>query len=176
MYINTINSQLFKIRILYIIIIICRFIILYLQERRISMFGSRIINLILFVISVVAAIFIANIFSCGYIPFIRSVIKILLILASLIIAAYVGTLTLSYFTKNPKIKMCLKSPGILTLVASMGSIVTSTMVMGTAISPTSTPIVILIGFGGFFATLMVLTFTYLIICIAKRFWLLPDIT
>lgn len=140
------------------------------------MLGSRIINCILLCISIGLGILIACVFKDGSIPNIRSVVKILLILASFIIGIYVCILTLSYFTKNPKIKLCLKSPGILTMIAGMGSLVTSTMAMGTDILPASTSIVVLVGFGGFFFSLMMLTFTYLIICIAKRFLLLPDVT
>lgn len=129
---------------------------------------NRIISGILVIISIVIGIISSTFFANGDIPYMRNVAKINLILGSAFIAVLAITTIASYFRRNIRLKATLIAPGILLLLSSIGSIVTSAMGLSTNIIPTTTPIIVLVGFIFFFAVLMVLTFIQFVISLIYR--------
>lgn len=125
-------------------------------------------NVLFVIISIIVGVLIAITFANGTLPYIRVSIKAMLILASLMLAALVGTGILSYFMENPKIKSCLTGPGIPLLISSIGSIMVGLIALSLVLNYTLLSTQILIGFGGFFASLMVLSFIAFIICLILK--------
>lgn len=132
----------------------------------------RIINGILIVLSIILGFFIAVAFAAGAMPYIRSVIKIDLILSTLFLLIYVGVLASSYFMNNPKIKSCLIVPGLTLLVASLGSIVSIMILLTFDISSVAFVSIMMVRICGIFFCLMLLTFIFFIFRVvfkSKRF-------
>ncbi|MDF2588401.1 MAG: hypothetical protein K0S41_2242 [Anaerocolumna sp.] len=125
-------------------------------------------NIIITIISIILGVVIAVLFSNGVIPYIRSIVKAVLILAVLLLASHVVSSILSYFMDHVRIKACLASAGIPLLVSSIGTIVVGIIALGIILNIASIPVAILIGFGGFFFSLMILSFIFFIICLVRR--------
>lgn len=125
-------------------------------------------NIIITIISIILGVVIAVLFSNGVIPYIRSIVKAVLILAVLLLASHVVSSILSYFMDHARIKACLASSGIPLLVSSIGTIVVGIIALGIILNIASIPVAILIGFGGFFFSLMILSFIFFIICLVRR--------
>lgn len=133
-----------------------------------SPFCNIVKNIILIVISILLGILIAFVFSTGAVPFMRGIVKAVLIFSTIILMEYTAAIILSYFMKNSKIKLCFTGQGIWLLIASMGTIVTGIMSLGVILNPSSLPIVILTGFSGFFFSWMILANIFFIICMAAQ--------
>lgn len=133
---------------------------------------SPVLNLlrnILFVtISIIVGVLIAIAFANGTLPYLRASIKAILILAAMMLTALVGAGVLSYFMENPKIKYCLLGPGIPLLISSIGTIVVGIISLSLVLDFTLLSTQILVGFGGFFASLMILSFLAFILCLFLR--------
>lgn len=132
------------------------------------MLVSRIISGILTIISIVAGILISNAFSLGALPYIRSIVKINVVLPVVILLIFVGILALVYYVRTCTIRFSLKVPGITVMLSSIGTLVTSMMLLANSIVPTTPGMRLLVGIGGFFYSLMILSFIYFIIRIVNR--------
>lgn len=129
---------------------------------------NRIVSGIFVIVSIVMGIISTTFFSNGAMPYIRNITKVNLILGSAFIAVLTMSTIASYFMKNLRLKATLIAPGILLLLSSIGAIITSSMGLSTNIIPTTTPVIVLVGFIIFFATLMALTFVQFIMSLIYR--------
>jgi hypothetical protein len=125
-------------------------------------------SIVITIISIILGVLIGLAFSNGAIPFLRGIVKAVLILATVLLSGYVATTVLTYFMSQERIKICLVGPGITFLIADIGTLVTGILALGVVLNAASTPIVILIGFGGFFFSLMMLATLLLVICLVSR--------
>lgn len=132
------------------------------------MLVSRIINGILAVLSIIAGVLIANVFSNGAMPYIRGLVKINVVLPVVLLLIYVGILALVYFVRTRTIRSTLRVPGITVLFSSMGTLVTSMMALANNIVPATPGMTLLVGIGGFFFSLMILSFLFFIIRVVDR--------
>ena len=132
------------------------------------MLVSRIINGILTVLRIIAGVLIANVFSNGAMPYIRGLVKINVVLPVVLMMIYVGIVALVYFVRTANIRSTLRVPGITVLFASMGTLVTSIMALANNIVPATPGMTLLVGIGGFFFSLMILSFIFFIIRVVDR--------
>lgn len=132
------------------------------------MLVSRIISGILTILSIVAGVFISIAFSNGAMPYIRGIVKINVVLPVVLLLIYVGILALVYFVRTRTIRFSLRVPGITVLLTSIGTLVTSIMLLANNIVPATPGMTLLVGIGGFFFSLMILSFIYFIIRIVNR--------
>lgn len=131
------------------------------------MIGNLIRNIIITIVSIIIGIIIGVVFANGAIPFLRGIVKAVLILATVLLSGYVATVVLSYFMERERIKACLVGPGITFLISDIGTLVTGIILLGVVLNPASTAVAILVGLGGFFFSMMILSTIFLVICLAR---------
>lgn len=129
---------------------------------------SRVITAILIILSIILGILIAVAFSYGAMPYIRGLVKINVVLPVVLILIYVGIIALTIYMKYPHVNCAIIVPGITLLISSVGTLVTSIAALANNIVPATPGMRLLIGIDGAFFSLMILTFIYFVIRLAKK--------
>lgn len=132
------------------------------------MLVSRITNVILAILSIIFGIIIGVLFTNGSMPYIRGLVKINVVLPVVLLLIYIGILALAYFLRSRKLRSPLAVPGLTVLISSAGTLVTAISLLAGNIVPASVAMRIMVGIGGTFFSLMILSFVYFIIRIVRR--------
>lgn len=128
---------------------------------------SRLINLIIIVLSIIAGITIGTLYFWGLLPII--VFGIVGALAITVISLILVIILISIIYKycSESVHDCLNSYGLLLLIGILGTIITTLILLSIIITPLNFIVSTLVGFATFFFVLQILSLVFTLICSFK---------